>query len=52
MRYLEWRWVPEPSHESYVTDLAYLVRDEKTGQITVTATSQGLTQAQTVITAQ
>jgi hypothetical protein len=28
LRYLEWRWVPEPSHETYVTDMAYLLRDE------------------------
>ena len=28
LRYLEWRWVPESSHESYVTDMAYLLRDE------------------------
>ena len=29
MRYLEWRWVPESSHETYVTDMAYLLRDER-----------------------
>ncbi len=28
LRYLEWRWVPESSHETYVTDMAYLLRDE------------------------
>jgi hypothetical protein len=28
LRYLEWRWVPESSDESYVTDMAYLLRDE------------------------
>jgi SAM-dependent methyltransferase len=28
LRYLEWRWVPESSHESYVTDMAYLLRDQ------------------------
>ncbi len=28
LRYLEWRWIPEPSHETYVTDMAYLLRDE------------------------
>lgn len=28
LRYLEWRWVPESSRESYVTDMAYLLRDE------------------------
>lgn len=29
LRYLEWRWVPEPSDETYVTDMAYLLRDER-----------------------
>lgn len=28
LRYLEWCWVPESSHETYVTDMAYLLRDE------------------------
>ena len=28
LRYLEWRWLPGSSHETYVTDMAYLVRDE------------------------
>ena len=28
LRYLEWRWIPEPSHEIYLTDMAYLLRDE------------------------
>lgn len=28
LRYLEWRWVPASSHETYVTDMAYLLRDE------------------------
>jgi SAM-dependent methyltransferase len=28
LRYLEWRWVPDPSHETYLTDMAYLLRDE------------------------
>jgi len=28
LRYLEWRWIPDPSHETYVTDMAYLLRDE------------------------
>jgi len=28
LRYLEWRWVPESSHETYVTEMAYLLRDE------------------------
>jgi trans-aconitate methyltransferase len=28
LRYLEWRWVPESSHETYVTDMAYVLRDE------------------------
>jgi SAM-dependent methyltransferase len=27
LRYLEWRWIPESSHETYVTDMAYLLRD-------------------------
>lgn len=29
LRYLEWRWVPDASHETYVTDMAYLLRDER-----------------------
>ena len=29
LRYLEWRWVPEASHETYVNDMAYLLRDER-----------------------
>lgn len=29
LRYLEWRWLPEASHETYVTDMAYLLRDER-----------------------
>lgn len=28
LRYLEWRWVPDSSRETYVTDMAYLLRDE------------------------
>jgi trans-aconitate methyltransferase len=28
LRYLEWRWVPESSHETYLTDMAYLLRDD------------------------
>jgi SAM-dependent methyltransferase len=28
LRYLEWRWVPGSSDETYVTDMAYLLRDE------------------------
>lgn len=28
LRYLEWRWVPEAGHETYLTDMAYLLRDE------------------------
>lgn len=28
LRYLEWRWAPEPEADSYVTDMAYLLRDE------------------------
>lgn len=27
LRYLEWRWVPGSSHETYVTDMAYLLRE-------------------------
>ena len=27
MRYLEWHWLPEASHETYLTDFAYLLRD-------------------------
>ena len=28
LRYLEWRWVPESRTDGYVTDMAYLLRDE------------------------
>ncbi|MBP7431000.1 MAG: class I SAM-dependent methyltransferase [Candidatus Hydrogenedentes bacterium] len=28
LRYLEWRWVPESKTDMYVTDMAYLLRDE------------------------
>ncbi len=28
LRYLEWRWLPESGHETYVTDMAYLLHDE------------------------
>jgi trans-aconitate methyltransferase len=28
LRYLEWRWRPGSSRETYVTDMAYLLRDE------------------------
>lgn len=28
LRYLEWRWIPDPPGEGYVTDMAYLLRDE------------------------
>ncbi len=28
LRYLEWRWAPEPEGGIYVTDMAYLLRDE------------------------
>jgi SAM-dependent methyltransferase len=28
LRYLEWRWIPESSHETYLTDMAYVLRDE------------------------
>lgn len=27
LRYLEWRWVPDPETDMYVTDMAYLMRD-------------------------
>lgn len=27
LRYLEWRWQPEPDAETYVTDMAYLLHD-------------------------
>ena len=27
LRYLEWRWVPESKTDTYVTDMAYLLRD-------------------------
>jgi SAM-dependent methyltransferase len=27
LRYLEWRWIPEAARETYVTDMAYLLRD-------------------------
>ncbi|MBM4318939.1 MAG: class I SAM-dependent methyltransferase [Deltaproteobacteria bacterium] len=29
LRYLEWRWIPEAAHEAYLTDMAYLLRDER-----------------------
>jgi SAM-dependent methyltransferase len=28
LRYLEWRWTPGPGTDVYVTDMAYLLRDE------------------------
>ena len=28
LRYLEWRWVPDSKTDMYVTDMAYLLRDE------------------------
>lgn len=28
LRYLEWRWVPDSRPDTYVTDMAYLLRDE------------------------
>ncbi len=28
LRYLEWRWLPDLSTDMYVTDMAYLLRDE------------------------
>ncbi len=31
LRYLEWRWAPEEARETYVTDMAYLLRDESGG---------------------
>ena len=34
LRYLEWRWVPESRTDMYVTDMAYLLRDE-TGAVEV-----------------
>jgi SAM-dependent methyltransferase len=27
LRYLEWRWIPDPATGTYVTDMAYLLRD-------------------------
>lgn len=27
LRYLEWRWIPESKADTYVTDMAYLLRD-------------------------
>jgi len=29
LRYLEWRWTPDEKGEAYVTDMAYLLRDER-----------------------
>jgi trans-aconitate methyltransferase len=34
LRYLEWRWAPEADAGTYVTDMAYLLRDE-TGAVEV-----------------
>lgn len=34
LRYLEWRWEPEPGGGTYLTDMAYLLRDE-TGSVEV-----------------
>lgn len=34
VRYLEWRFAPDPRDETYVTDMAYLLRDE-TGAVRV-----------------
>mgnify|MGYP003912460793 CR=1 FL=1 len=28
LRYLEWRWIPEPSQETYLTEMVYLLRDD------------------------
>lgn len=36
MRYLEWRWDPDPSDATYVVDFAYLLRDES-GDVRVEA---------------
>jgi hypothetical protein len=27
LRYLEWRWLPDPLEEKYVADMAYVMRD-------------------------
>ena len=29
MRYLEWAWDPDPTDTTYITDFAYLLRDDK-----------------------
>ena len=29
LRYLEWRWIPDSRTDTYVTDMAYLLREEK-----------------------
>jgi SAM-dependent methyltransferase len=29
LRYLEWRWMQDSTHDMYVTDMAYLLRDER-----------------------
>jgi SAM-dependent methyltransferase len=29
LRYLEWRWMPDAKGEAYVTDMAYMLRDER-----------------------
>ena len=29
LRYLEWRWIPDTLEDGYVTDMAYLLRDDK-----------------------
>ena len=29
LRYLEWRWASDPKDDHYVTDMAYLLRDER-----------------------
>ncbi len=34
MRYLEWTWDPDPNDSTYLTDYAYLLRDEK-GEVRV-----------------
>ncbi len=36
LRYLEWRWVPEHSHDSYVADMADMLRTED-GQVRTVA---------------
>jgi SAM-dependent methyltransferase len=35
LRYLEWTWDPDPHDSTYVTDYAYLLRDDRTGTTAV-----------------